>query len=250
MQKTKNLEKLNTDSKFVDTDFEKDVEKFFQFGLPVDCVVLGYKEHTLKVLLIKRGEDPFKGQFALPGDLMRPLENIDIAARRVLKGVTGMDNSFMHQTKLYGELDRDPTGRVFTTGYYSLIDIAKHDPRTTAWTDKAYWVNSDKLPELAFDHSIIVKDAIEILKSKIRHTPISFELLPKKFTLAQLQELYELLLNENFDKANFRRRILSQDVLIDLEEMQKGVSHRPARLYSFDSSRYEKLKAKGFSFEL
>ncbi len=234
--------------KFAIPYYEISYDKFFQFGLSVDCVVFGYHEQQLKVLLIKRGVEPFKGEWALPGDLVYPNENIDVAAKRVLKDLTGINNLFLEQTKVYGQADRHPAGRVVTTGYYSLIDISKHDPHASAWADGLYWLDLDKLPSLAFDHSIILNDAIEILRSNVRHMPIGFELLPKKFALAQLQELYEALLDENYDKANFRKRIVSQDLLIDLKEMQKGVPHRPARLFSFDLERYELLKKKGFSF--
>jgi 8-oxo-dGTP diphosphatase len=230
--------------------YEIPFEDFFQIGLSVDCVVFGYHEKKLKVLLIKRGADPFKGDWALPGDLVYPNEDIDVAAQRVLKDLTGIGSLFMEQTKVYGRTDRHPAGRVVTTAYYSLVDISKYDPHASAWAEGVYWVDLNELPPLAFDHDSIVKDAIEILRGKVRHMPIGFELLPKKFALAQLQELYEALLGEKYDKANFRKRIKSQDLLVALVEMQKGVSHRPARLYSFDVLRYEQLKKKGFSFGL
>jgi 8-oxo-dGTP diphosphatase len=242
-----------TKSKLQQTNFsvpyyEISYEKFFQFGLSVDCVVFGYHEKKLKVLLIKRGAAPFKGKWALPGDLVYPNENIDVAAKRILKDLTGINNLFMEQTLVYGQVDRHPAGRVITTGYYALIDISKHDPSASAWADGVYWMDFDELPDLAFDHDKILNDAVEILRTSVRHKPIGFELLPVKFALAQLQELYEAILDEKYDKANFRKRIVSQDLLIDLKEMQKGVPHRPARLYSFDPEKYELLKKKGFSF--
>lgn len=246
----RNNEKKRHRNEFALPYYEISYDKFFQFGLSVDCVVFGYHEQKLKVLLIKRGAAPFKGEWALPGDLVYPNENIDVAAQRVLKDLTGINKLFMDQTNVYGQADRHPAGRVVTTGYYSLIDISKHDPHASAWADGVYWVELDELPSLAFDHDRIVKDAIQILRTKVRHMPIGFELLPHKFALGQLQKLYEALLDENYDKANFRKRILSQDLLVDLQEMQQGVSHRPARLYSFDVLRYEQLKKKGFSFGL
>lgn len=230
--------------------YEIPFEKFFQFGLSVDCVVFGYHQGRLKVLLIQRGAEPFKGEWALPGDLVYPNEAIDVSAKRVLKELTGIENLFMEQTKVYGRVDRHPAGRVITTGYYSLIDIAKYDPHASAWADGVYWVDVDQVPNLAFDHDEILCDALQFLRMRVRHQPVGFELLPQKFALADLQALYEAILNQRFDKANFRKKILSMNLLISLKENQKDVPHRPARLYSFDKLRYDQLRAKGFSFEL
>lgn len=230
--------------------YEIPFEKFFQFGLSVDCEVFGYHEGRLKVLLIQRGAQPFKGKWALPGDLVYPNEAIDVSAKRILKELTGIENLFMEQTKVYGKVDRHPAGRVITTGYYSLINIAKYDPHASAWADGVYWVDVDQCPALAFDHDEILADALQILRMRVRHQPVGFELLPEKFALADLQALYEAILNQRFDKANFRKRILSMNLLISLKENQKDVPHRPARLYSFDKQRYDELRAKGFSFEL
>lgn len=230
--------------------YEIAFDRFFQFGLSVDCVVFGYHNQKLKVLLIKRGVAPFKGDWALPGDLVYPNENIDRAAKRVLSDLTGINNLYMEQTRIYGRVDRHPAGRVITAGYYSLIDIAKHDPHAAAWADGVYWLDVNDVPPLAFDHDMILEDAIKILRDRVRRQPVGFELLPAKFALGDLQSLYEALLNETFDKANFRKRILAMNLLIDQNEMQKDVPHRPGRLYSFDISRYDELKSKGFSFEL
>lgn len=237
-------------SRFAVPYYEISYEKFFQFGVSVDCVVFGYHKNRLKVLLIKRGAAPFKGGWALPGDLVYPNENIDVAAQRVLKDLTGIGHLYMEQTKVYGQVDRHPAGRVITTGYYSLIDIAKHDPHASAWAEGVFWVDVAEVPELAFDHQSIYNDALAALQSRVRHQPVGFELLPEKFTLAELQALYEALLNETYDKANFRKRILSMNLLVSLNESQKDVPHRPARLYAFDQKRYEELRSKGFSFEL
>lgn len=249
MSDSKTLEKLKA-SNFAVPYYEISYEKFFQFGVSVDCVVFGYHEKKLKVLLIKRGAEPFKGDYALPGDLVYPNENIEVAARRILKDLTGIEDLYLEQTKVYGRVDRHPVGRVITTGYYSLIDIAKHDPHASAWAEGAYWVDMKDIGQLAFDHNEILHDAYNFLSLKVRTEPIGFELLPRKFALANLQELYEALLNESYDKANFRKRILSMGFLIDKNEYQKDVPHRPGKLYSFDETKYKSLKAKGFSFEL
>jgi 8-oxo-dGTP diphosphatase len=237
-------------SQFAVPYYEISYDKFFQFGVSVDCVVFGYHENRLKILLIKRGAEPYKGMWALPGDLVYPNENIEVAAQRILRDLTGIEDLYMEQTKVYGKVDRHPAGRVITTAYYSLIDIAKHDPHASAWAEGVYWLDLAEMPKLAFDHSEILKDALVVLQQRVRHQPVGFELLPEKFALADLQALYEALLNETYDKANFRKRILSMNLLISLKENQKDVPHRPARLYKFDKQRYDELISKGFSFEL
>lgn len=243
-------EKNTTTSNFAVPYYEIAYEKFFQFGLSVDCVVFGFHEDKLKILLIKRGAAPFKGDWALPGDLVYPNENIGAAAQRILKDLTGINDLYMEQTNVYGNVDRHPAGRVITTAYYSLIDISKHDPHASAWADGVYWIDLENVPELAFDHDSILKDALGALREKVRRQPVGFELLPSKFTLANLQNLYEVLLDEKYDKANFRKRILAMNLLSKLKENEQNVSHRPAKLYAFDESRYNELKSKGFSFEL
>jgi 8-oxo-dGTP diphosphatase len=244
------LDKQSAQQEFQVPYYQIPFDKFFQFGLSIDCVVFGYHEDKLKVLLIKRGAEPYKGEWALPGDLVYPNEDIHVAARRILKDLTGIGNLYMEQTKVYGRVDRHPAGRVITTGYYSLIDTEKHDPHASGWAAGVYWMEVNQCPDLAFDHNEILSDALKTLQNKVRHQPIGFELLPQKFTLGQLQSLYEALLNERYDKANFRKRILSMNLLVSLTENQKDVPHRPARLYSFDEKRYKELIAKGYAFEL
>jgi 8-oxo-dGTP diphosphatase len=234
----------------VDSYYSIPIEKFMQFGVSIDCVVFGYMKNTLKVLLIKRGADPYIHRWALPGDLVYPNEDINIAAKRILYDLTHVDSMYLEQTKIYGQVGRHPFGRIITAGFYSLINADNYDPQSSSWADAVYWTDLDNVPDLAFDHNQILHDAIQILRNKIRHQPVGFELLPKKFTLGQLQELYEVLLGEVFDKANFRKRILAMNLLKDLNECQKQVAHRPAKLYSFDIDRYEYLKSKGFSFGL
>lgn len=230
--------------------YEIPYEKFFQFGMSVDSVVFGYHNSQLKVLLIKRGAPPFQGMSALPGDLVYPNETIEVAAHRILRDLTGVDEHFIQQTKVYSAVDRHPVARVITTGVYSLINISKHDPHASAWADGVDWVSVDECPPLAFDHDQILKDALIILRDKVRREPVGFELLPKKFVLGDLQELYEGLLNIKFDKANFRKRMLSTKILKDLNELQEGVPHRPARLYSFNREKYEELESTGFSIQI
>lgn len=226
------------------------IDKFFQFALSVDCVILGYHSNNLKLLVIERGTEPHKGKVALPGDLVYPTEDMELAATRVLKELTGLDNVYMTQSKSYGQVDRHPIGRVVTVGYYSLINVDQYEPLANSWADNVHWVDIDNLPELAFDHSVIVKNALEDLKERVKLQPIGFELLPQKFTLGEMQALYEAILNTKFDKANFRKKILAMNVLVDSKEMQKKVNHRPARLYSFDKIEYERRLKEGIVFEL
>ena len=230
--------------------YQMPLDKFFQFGLSVDCVIFGYHQESLKVLLIRRGAEPYKGDWALPGDLVYPNEDIEIAAKRILVDLTGMKDLFLQQTQVYGQVDRHPIGRVITVGYFALVDIEQYELYPSAWAAGVNWVDVNEIPDLAFDHNRILDDALDNLRQQVRHQPVGFELLPEKFAIGQLQKLYEALLNSTYDKANFRKRILSKKLLISHQEIQKDVPHRPGRLYSFDKNKYDELSAKGFSFEL
>lgn len=208
------------------------LNEFFRCALSVDCIVFGYSNKETKVLLIKRGVEPFKGDWALPGDLMYPYENLNEAAQRVLKSLTGIESIYMQQLQTFGEVNRHPIGRVVTVSYYALVNIEKYNPEASSWAENLEWHSVLDIPKLAFDHNAILKNAIESLKKELRIRPIAFELLSPKFTLNDVQDLYESILNEKFDKANFRKKILSSDILVPLEEIRKNVSHRPAKLYT------------------
>jgi len=223
---------------------------FFQFGQSVDCVVFGFDGVRLQILVIERGAEPFYGAEALPGDLVRIDEDIDKAATRILHDLTGLDNVFLDQLKTFGRVDRHPMGRVVTTAFYSLINQTKYNPRPASWAVKARWKSLDELHDMAFDHRELLQTALDALQSQVRQQPIGFELLPEEFTLAQIQNLYEAVLNTQFDKANFRKKILSMQVLKPLDKTEKAVRHRPARLYQFDTQRYHSLAKQGFLFEL
>lgn len=226
------------------------LKDFFQTAFSVDCVVYGFDKEDLKILLIQRGAEPFKGQWALPGDLVYPDEDLDVSANRILQELTGLSKVFMEQHKTYGKVNRHPLGRVITISYYALVNLTEFNPESHSWAQNAHWHSLNDLPELAFDHQEILERTIEELRSKVRTQPIGFELLPKYFALNELQQLYEAILNRPFDKANFRKKILSMGLLIDVGKRETNVSHRPAKLYQFDEERYEELIAKGFSFEL
>lgn len=226
------------------------MDKFFQFALSVDCVVLGYHRGSIRLLLVERGAEPHLGKMALPGDLVYPNEDMELAAGRVLKELTGLEGMFMTQFHSYGQVDRHPIGRVVTVGYYSLISVDRYQPLASSWADNVVWVDVYELPELAFDHSNIVREALTALRERVRLQPIGFELLPKEFTLGQMQNLYESILATQFDKANFRKKILDMGLLAETGKRQTDVPHRPAKLYSFDKKRYTSLLDKGFTFEL
>jgi len=220
-------------------------------ALTVDCVVFGLDEQNLlKVMLIKRNLTPFRDEWALPGGFVRIGESLESAAMRELHEETGIEKVFLEQLYTFGDLNRDPRDRVVTVAYYALVNLAEQKIQAQTDASAAAWFAISDLPPLAFDHDRILATAIARLKGKVRYEPIGFELLPKKFTLSQLQKLYETVLNTKLDKRNFRKKILSMDLLIDLNEMQKDVAHRAAKLYRFDEQKYRKLKQRGFNFEI
>jgi 8-oxo-dGTP diphosphatase len=220
-------------------------------ALTVDCIVFGLDEdNDLKLMLIKRNLPPFKGEWALPGGFVGLGESLEEAARRELREETGIEKIFLEQLYTFGAVDRDPRDRVVTVAYYALINLGEQQIRATTDASEAAWFPISKIPPLAFDHNRILEVALARLKGKVRYEPIGFELLPKKFTLSQLQKLYETILAEKLDKRNFRRKILSMGLLTPLEETQTGVSHRAARYYEFDETKYRELKKKGFNFEI
>ncbi|MBT6440216.1 MAG: NUDIX hydrolase [Flavobacteriales bacterium] len=222
----------------------------FNYSVSVDCVIFGYDTVDLKVLLIKRGEQPYINQWAIPGDLIHANEGIQESVQRVLKDLTGLSSLYLEQVKTFGDVGRHPLGRVFTISYYSLIKISDYKLHPSSFAKEAKWHSVKRLGELAFDHNKIFAACKEALVNSVKTKPIGFELLPKKFTLSKLQSLYEAILQEKFDKRNFRKKINSMGLLIDTDEFQKSVSHRPAKLYKFNKEKYEKLKERGFSFEI
>lgn len=219
-------------------------------ALAVDCAVLGFDEGDLKVLLIRRGLEPSKGKWALPGGFVRMEESVDEAARRELVEETGLKGVFLEQLYTFGEVRRDPRGRTVSVAYFALVKLAEQEVKAATDAQAAQWFLADQAPVLAFDHAKILETAIVRVRNKVRYVPIGFELLPRNFTLTQLQHLYEVILGRALDKRNFRKKALALGVLEATKELEQGVSHRAARLYRFDAERYAKLVKKGFNFEL
>lgn len=224
-------------------------------ALTVDCVVFGLDEAEarstdLKVLLVRRDVEPFRGRWALPGGFVRMEEDMEAAARRELKEETGLEEVYLEQLYTFGAVDRDPRGRVVSVAYYALANLADHTLHATTDASEAAWFTVTDLPPLAFDHAMVFETALRRLKAKVRYEPIGFELLPAKFTLSQLQRLYETVLERPLDKRNFRKKILSMGLLVELDEVQQDVAHRAARLYRFDEEKYRRLRRKGFNFEI
>lgn len=228
----------------------KDLLPEFNSAVSIDCVLFGFDGGELKILLIERNEDPFKDWWALPGNLVGETESLDQSASRILHELTGLSNIYMEQYYTFGEVDRHPQGRVITVAYYAMLRLGgdKALKPLTSYAKKAQWVNVRELPKLAFDHQHIFDKGLEKIKRRIKHLPIAFELLPEKFTLTQVQNVYELILGKKLDKRNFRKKILSFGVLKELDEKQKGVSFRAATLYKFDKRKYAKLFGKEISF--
>lgn len=219
-------------------------------ALTVDAVVFGYDESLLRVLLIERGREPFKGSWALPGGFVRMDETIDAAVRRELLEETALSRLYLEQLYTFGALDRDPRQRTVSVAYYGLVKLADHKVRAATDARNAAWFDIDDLPSLAFDHASIVETALERLRGKVRYRPIGFELLPEKFPLRELQTLYEVVLGEPVDKRNFRKKVLAMGLLEELDEVEEDVAHRAARLYRFDERAYKRLTKQGFEFSL
>jgi len=219
-------------------------------NLSIDCVVFGFENNNLEVLLIKRKRKPEKGSWALPGGFVLGTETLDEAAVRILEETSNVKNIYLEQVHTFSEIDRFPTRRVITVSYFALINPEKHFLKPGTDTTDAKWYNIHKDIDFPFDHADIFNKALNQLRQRVRYKPIGFELLPKKFSLTQLQNLYECILGESLDKRNFRKKILGLNMLIQLNDFQKDVSHRAARLYKFDSKAYQILKKKGFNFQL
>jgi len=213
----------------------------------VDIVIFTIQSEELKVLLVKRGIPPFKGQLALPGGFVHEDESLDEAAMRELREETGVSDVFLEQLYSFGEPGRDPRERIITVAYYALISADRSQLAAGTDTTEAAWWPVSKLPALAFDHRKILDYALERLRNKLEYTTVGFQLLPAKFSLTELQGVYEAILGKKLDKRNFRRKIELLKILKPISEYRRG-GQRPARLYRFAAARFQKLKDKGILF--
>ena len=222
-----------------------------KFHVAVDSIIFGYDEggRELKVLLLKRNFQPAKGEWSLMGGFLKNNESVDDAAKRILQQLTGLSDVYMEQLYTFGELNRDPGARIVSVAYFALIKINASDLELVK-NHGAIWIPISSMPPLIFDHSAMVNRALKKLQVRARTQPIGFELLPDKFTIPQLQGLYEAIYYKTLDKRNFRRKLLAMDLLEKQEEKEKESSRKGAWYYRFDPKKYEDLLNRGFNFEL
>ena len=223
-----------------------DQERFY---LAVDCIIFGFDETGLKVLLVKRGFEPESGRWSLMGGFVQKGETVDEAAIRVLYRLTGLTDIYLEQLHTFGSLHRDPVDRVVSVAYFALINLEKYDNQPSAQYQAA-WFPANEHPALIFDHQQMVNMAKERLRWKAVHEPIGFALLPPKFTMPQLQKLYEAILETPLDRGNFHRRIKSLGILRKLEEKDMAGSKKGAFFFMFDEQRYRELKATGVNLQI
>lgn len=217
--------------------------------LSIDCVIFGF-QNELKILLVKHAEGISKGRWALPGGLVTYDESLDDAAHRILYLLTGLKDVFLEQLKAFGDVNRFPTCRVVTVAYYSLIKASDYNLLAGYTASDVRWFSIEEIKKLPYDHQDILDFAMSELRKKVKQEPIGFNMLPEKFTLLELQNLYESALQIKLDKPNFRRKILGMKLLIDCKEKQNNVSHRAAKLYRFDRTVYQSLKENKFVLDL
>lgn len=230
-------------------------KKTFTYEYPrpavtVDCVIFGFGNGELKVLLTKRGIEPFLGQWAFPGGFILEQETADECARRKLAEEAGLVDIYLEQLYTFSDVDRDPRFRVISIAYYALVKSTDYLIEAGLDIEEVKWFSLGEATALAFDHDQILSVAIERLKGKIRYQPVGFELLPEQFKLPELHKLYETILQRAIDRGNFRKKILSMGLLVDHSEKQPDRHSRAAKIYSFDRDKYESLKESGFYFEL
>ena len=216
-------------------------------AVTTDCVIFGFDGRELQVLLIERGIEPFKGKWAFPGGFLKMDETAREGALRELKEETGLENAYIEQFNTYSDPWHDPRERVITIAHYALVRIQEVKGGDDA--AKAQWFPIDKVPQLAFDHDKILRDAMRKLRERIHFEPIGFELLPEKFTMKELQILYESILGVKFDRRNFAKKMMHYELLNQLDETVRPTAKRDALLYSFNKENYELFKKKGFQLE-
>ncbi len=222
-------------------------EKSDRLLIAADCIIFGFDGKQLQVLLVKRSFEPQAGRWSLMGGFVQRNESVNDAAIRILQGLTGLKNIYMEQLYCFGDVHRDSADRVISIAYFALINIADYSEQLT--TDfEARWFPLNEIPELIFDHKQMVMLAKERLRQKVANHPIGFELLPEKFTLPQLQNLYEAIYESPLDRRNFSRKILSLGILRKLNEKEKHSSKKGAFLFIFDREKYRQLEHEGVKF--
>lgn len=219
-------------------------------ALSIDNLIFGLDGDELKILLVRQTDPMHQGKWALPGGWIRYDENLRDAAYRLLEELTGVRQLYLEQLKTFGRVDRFPTERVVTVAYYALVSAENYSLVAGQATADVSWQSVSCLPDLIYDHAEIIAYGKKFLRHQVCHQPIGFNLLPEKFTLLQLQALYEAILDVTLDKPNFRRKIMKMNLLTACNEKQQGVPHRAASLYRFDPEVYKKLTESGFSFEI
>lgn len=220
-----------------------------RFYVAIDCIILGFNGQDLDILLYRRKFEPMQGQWSLMGGFVKENESVDEAASRVLSDCSGINHVYMEQVGAYGEINRDLGERVISVAYYALVNMDDFNPEVLK-AHNAQWIKVSELPELIFDHKQMIDDALAILRRKAATQPIGFKLLPERFTLPQLQRLYELIYQTELDKRNFRKKLYAMDILEKLEEKDKRSSKRGAYYYTFNIEKYNKLLQQGYYFSL
>jgi 8-oxo-dGTP diphosphatase len=215
---------------------------YFKVAISVDCVVFGFAEDKLKVLLIKSDLDEYKGKWSLLGDIVHPDEELDRAAYRILHDRTGLKDIYLEQVQTFGAVERHPGGRVVTVAYYSVVDLEQAAAKTT--NAGLHWAAIEDTEDMAFDHRQILLTSVHKLQQQMMAQPIGFNLLPKKFSLRTLQSLYESVFGRELDRRNFRKKFMAMDLLEDLHEEEVDVRHRPAKLYEFNFKKYEQHRKR------
>jgi 8-oxo-dGTP diphosphatase len=221
---------------------QSEVQSTKKIALSVDCVIFGFDENKLKVLLIRSDLRKYEGRWSLLGDLVKPDEDLDSSAYRILKQRTGLSDVYLEQVHTFGNVERHPAGRVVTVTYCSLINVQHH--KLNIFANELHWHDVKSVKDLAFDHQTIFDHTILQLQKRVREHPLGFNLLPKKFSLRDLQNLYEAILDIKMDRRNFRKKFFAMDFLVDLNEMEQNVSHRPGKLYKFNYDKYDKKKKR------
>jgi len=217
--------------------------------LSVDCIIFGFDNEDLKVLLIQRDFEPEKGKWSLMGGFMKNNETLNDAAARILHRLTGVHDIYMEQLYAFSEVNRDPVERTISTSYYAIINIEKHNEEIIE-NYNAKWFSLSKAPKLIFDHDEMLAKAVRRLRRRTSINPIGFELLPEKFTMRQLLKLYEAILDKELDKRNFINKIRSLDILIKLKEKDMSSSTKGSYLYMFDQEKYDEKQVNNFYLKL